>query len=120
MPNRMTRQSIPKPQAAPKPQIKHFSDHQEEMKSDPTKPKQVRTSKDPMSKQLEKIAKNTAHPEESKAERSLRSFEHMKQREMVRDFRYPQRANAMVIAKEYGSLDEIGQNNKNLNALARK
>ena len=77
---KLGKSDIPKPQAALKPQIKHFSDHQEEMKSDPTKPKQVRVSKEPMNKQLEKIAKNTAHPEETKAERSLRSFEHMKQR----------------------------------------
>jgi hypothetical protein len=46
--------------------------------SDPAKARVPRVNPEPIEKQLEKIAKNTAHPEESKAERSLRSFEHMK------------------------------------------
>ena len=64
-----------------------------------------------MEKQLEKIAKNTAHPEESMAERNLRSFEHMKQRQMVEDFRYPQRVNGINMAKEYGDMNFKWLNN---------
>ena len=51
-----------------------------------------------MDEQLQKIAMNTAHPGEQK---HLRSLEHMKQREMVKDFRYPGRVNAHIMAKEY-------------------
>ena len=47
---------------------------------------------------FEKIAKNTAHPGEAK---HLRSFEHMKQREYVKDMRYPARINAHTMEKEY-------------------
>ena len=70
-------------------------------------PKISRVNPEPIEKQLEKIAKNTAHPEESKLNRNLRSFEHMKQRQMVELFRQPQNINAHVISNEYGNLNLI-------------
>lgn len=50
-----------------------------------------------MEKRLEKIAKNTAHPEESKKERNLRSFEHMQQRQFMKDARVPAKLNGMIM-----------------------
>ena len=44
---------------------------------------------------------NTAHPGEAK---HLRSFEHMMQREMVRDMRNPAKMNGRIMAKEYPDL----------------
>ena len=52
-----------------------------------------------MEERLKKIAHNSANPGEAKWKRSM---EHMKQREMVKDMRYPARINGMVWEKEHG------------------
>ena len=63
--------------------------------SDPGAKKVPRKQDGTMEQQLEKIVKNTAHPGEAK---HLRSFEHMKQREFLKDVaRYPDRLNGHIM-----------------------
>ena len=54
--------------------------------------------KEPMEDRLKKIAHNSADPGEAKWKRSM---EHMKQRELVKDMRYPAKINGMVWEKEF-------------------
>ena len=52
-----------------------------------------------MHEQLAKIAANSAHPGEAKWKRSV---EHLKQRQLAEDYRYPERINAHTYQKEFG------------------
>ena len=54
-----------------------------------------------MHEQLKKIAHNSAHPGEAKWKRSV---EHMKQRRLAEDYRYPERINAIQYQKEFGEV----------------
>jgi len=48
---------------------------------------------------LKKIAANSAHPGEAQWKRSV---DHMKQRKLAADYRYPGRINAIQYEKEFG------------------
>lgn len=67
--------------------------------SDISKARQPRINQEPMMEQLAKIAHNSAHPGEAKWKRSV---EHMKQRKLAEDYRYPERINAITYEKEFG------------------
>jgi len=58
-----------------------------------------RKQKGTMEEQLEKIAHNSAHPKDPKY---LRSMDHLKQRDLAKDYRYPGRINAITYQKETG------------------
>ena len=60
-----------------------------------------RVNKEPMEEQLKKIAANSAHPGEAKWKRSM---DHLKQRQLAKDYRYPEKINMHTMAKEYPDL----------------
>ena len=78
-----------------------FQDLQAQNTSEKTQARETRVNKEPIEKQLEKIAHNSAHPGEAKWKRSV---EHMKQRKLMEDFRYPERINAYTYQKEFGEV----------------
>ena len=76
-----------------------FGDLQAQNTSDKGKARDPRINKEPLMQQLAKIAHNSAHPGEAKWKRSV---EHMKQRRLAEDYRYPERINAIQYEKEFG------------------
>ena len=76
-----------------------FGDLQAKNTSDKTQARKPRINDEPIEKQLEKIAHNSAHPGEAKWKRSV---EHMKMRKLAEDYRYPERINAIQYEKEFG------------------
>ena len=74
---------------------------QAEETSDITQKKVPRVNKEPMEEQLKKIYANSAHPGEAKWKRSM---EHVKQKRLAEDYRYPEKINMHTMAKEYPDL----------------
>ena len=65
--------------------------------SDIAAKKVPRINKEPMEEQLKKIAANSAHPGEAKWKRSM---DHVKQKRLAADYRYPEKINMHTMAKE--------------------